>query len=73
VREWRTLSKSSKLCPLIVKSRERETYSGLVWFWKLVEPYILIYVRDFANAGVNMMGQDLMETQDINFNSESDE
>jgi hypothetical protein len=47
--------------------------SNTTWFWKLVEPYILIYVRDFANAGVNMMGQDLMETQDINFNSESDE
>ncbi|XP_045831940.1 pentatricopeptide repeat-containing protein At2g15820, chloroplastic-like [Trifolium pratense] len=47
--------------------------SNTTWFWKLVEPYILEDVRDFTKAGVNMMGQDLMETQDINFNSESDE
>ncbi|GAU12241.1 hypothetical protein TSUD_02070 [Trifolium subterraneum] len=47
--------------------------SNTTWFWKLVEPYILEDVRDFTKAGVNMMGQDLMEPQDINFNSESDE
>ncbi|GAU42801.1 hypothetical protein TSUD_34450 [Trifolium subterraneum] len=47
--------------------------SNTTWFWKLVEPYILEDVRDFTKADVNMMGQDLMETQDINFNSESDE
>ncbi|WJX19509.1 Pentatricopeptide repeat-containing protein [Trifolium repens] len=48
--------------------------SNTTWFLKLVEPYILEDVRDFTKAGMNMMGQNLMETQDINFfNSESDE
>ncbi|KEH16011.1 PPR containing plant-like protein [Medicago truncatula] len=47
--------------------------SNTTWFWKLVEPYILEDVKDFSKAGVNTMGQDLTETQDINFSSESDE
>ncbi|CAJ2669421.1 unnamed protein product [Trifolium pratense] len=47
--------------------------SNTTWFWKLIEPYILEDARDFTKADVYIMGQDLMETQDINFNSESDE
>ncbi|CAI8606625.1 unnamed protein product [Vicia faba] len=47
--------------------------SSTTWFWKLVEPHILEDVRDFTKSGVNMMVRDLMETQDINFNRESEE
>lgn len=47
--------------------------SNSTWFWKLVEPYILEDARDFTNAGGQTTEQDSMETQDINFNSDSDE
>ncbi|KAK7308579.1 hypothetical protein VNO77_42198 [Canavalia gladiata] len=46
--------------------------SNSTWFWKLVEPYI-IEDKDFPEAGDHMVEKDSMQTQDINFGSDSDE
>ncbi|XP_061376303.1 pentatricopeptide repeat-containing protein At2g15820, chloroplastic [Gastrolobium bilobum] len=61
-----------------VKRKGRVFWIGILgshstWFWKLVEPYVLEDVNYFPEAGDQTLVQESMATQDINFNSDSDE
>ena len=72
VRKFKAMSMDCK-----VKRKGRVFWIGILgsnstWFWKLVEPYV-IENKDFAEAGDETKEQDAKETEDINFNSDSDE
>ncbi|KAG5023166.1 hypothetical protein JHK82_019069 [Glycine max] len=72
VRKFKGMSMDCK-----VKRKGRVFWIGILgsnstWFWKLVEPYV-IENKDFAEAGDETKEQDAKETEDINFNSDSDE
>ncbi|WCJ33775.1 Pentatricopeptide repeat-containing protein At2g15820 chloroplastic [Euphorbia peplus] len=56
-----------------VKRKGRVFWIGFLgndslWFWKVVEPYILDDLKDFLKAGEGSLG----ETQDMNFDSDTD-
>ncbi|XVE66888.1 hypothetical protein DITRI_Ditri08aG0116100 [Diplodiscus trichospermus] len=46
--------------------------SDSVWFWKLVEPYILDDLKDFLKAGSDTTKDYAVDSQNINFDSKSD-
>jgi len=46
--------------------------SNSLWFWKLVEPYVLDDMNDFLKAGVATSENSSVETQDINYESGSE-
>jgi len=46
--------------------------SNSLWFWKLVEPYVLDDMKDFLKAGVTTSENSSVETQDINYESGSE-
>ncbi|KDP38241.1 hypothetical protein JCGZ_04884 [Jatropha curcas] len=46
--------------------------SDSIWFWKLVEPYIIDDLKDYLRVGDQMSDNNAVETQHINFDSESD-
>lgn len=71
VKKFKAMSMDCK-----VKRKGRVFWIGILgsnstWFWKLVEPYILD-VKDFPESSDQLLEQDSMETQNINFNSDSD-
>ncbi|KAK7308575.1 hypothetical protein VNO77_42194 [Canavalia gladiata] len=71
VKKFKAMSMDCK-----VKRKGRIFWIGILgsnstWFWKLVEPYI-IEDKDFPEAGDHMVEKDSMQTEDINFGSDSD-
>ncbi|XVE93313.1 hypothetical protein REPUB_Repub01dG0180800 [Reevesia pubescens] len=46
--------------------------SNSMWFWKLVEPYILDDLKVFLRAGSDTLEDYSLESQDLNFDSASD-
>ncbi|KAJ7981560.1 Pentatricopeptide repeat-containing protein [Quillaja saponaria] len=74
----KTLKAKSMDCR--VKRKGRVFWIGIfgsnsIWFWKLIEPYILDNLKYFPEAGSRSLEKNSEETQTINFDSgsESDE
>ncbi|KHG30621.1 hypothetical protein F383_13349 [Gossypium arboreum] len=71
----KTLKSKSLNCR--VKRKGRVFWIGFLrtdsmWFWKLVEPYILDDLKDFLKAGSETADDCAVESRDINFDSASD-
>ncbi|XVF01198.1 hypothetical protein REPUB_Repub04eG0067700 [Reevesia pubescens] len=71
----RTLKAKSLNCR--VKRKGRVFWIGFLgsdsmWFWKLVEPYILDDLKDFLKAGSDTTEDHAVQSRDINFDSVSD-
>ncbi|KAK8485184.1 hypothetical protein V6N13_128756 [Hibiscus sabdariffa] len=71
----KTLKAKSLNCR--VKRKGRVFWLGFLgtdsmWFWKLVEPYILEDLKDFLKAGSDTTDDFAVESRDINFDSASD-